>query len=151
MVERLKNELLLPDFQLNKKCQAFLTQSAGVILGKPNTYMNNSGQAVRAVVDYFSIKTDDVFVIHDDLDLELGNYKLHFAKGPKEHNGLLSIYQHLGTQNFWHIRIGVDGRGGDRTIRPSDYVLQRFLSSEQVRLEAVINEVVRLLSVKIAS
>lgn len=110
---------------------------------KPETFMNASGLAVRAVLDYFehfdrlslpnqAALLRRLIVVHDDLDLEFGNNKLQFGKGPKIHNGLLSIYQHLGSQNFWHGRIGVDGRAGNRQKSPRDYVLETLMPEEQV-------------------
>lgn len=120
-----------PELQLQKKSQTSVSKTSQIVIGKPATYMNESGQAVRAVLDYYQIEPENLYLIFDDLDLELGQHKIQFATGPKVHNGLLSVYQHLGTQNFWHVRIGVDSRGADRRINPSEYVLQRFLTDEQ--------------------
>jgi len=69
-------------------------------------------------------------VVHDDLDLALGTFKLQKAVGPKEHNGLQSIYQHLGSKDFWHLRLGIDSRAGLRTTSPADYVLQAMSPAE---------------------
>jgi PTH1 family peptidyl-tRNA hydrolase len=90
-----------------------------LLLVKPQTFMNHSGQAVRAVLDYYNVLASDgdysnVYVVHDDLDLALGTIKLQFGTGPKSHNGLLSMYEHLGTKQFWHARVGVDNRGESR-------------------------------------
>ena len=62
--------------------------------------------------------------------MPLGTYKIQYGTGPKGHNGLLSIYQHLKTENFWHIRVGIDSRNGERTIVPQVYVLQKFSPQE---------------------
>lgn len=120
-----------PELLVQKKNHAFVAKTNQLVVAKPSTYMNESGQAVRAVLDYYKIDPQDLFLVFDDLDLELGQYKIQFATGPKIHNGLLSVYQHLGTKNFWHVRIGVDARGEDRRVKSSDYVLQRFLTDEQ--------------------
>jgi peptidyl-tRNA hydrolase, PTH1 family len=109
-----------------------------IFLIKPQTFMNNSGQALRAFLDYLKIDLhnsfsgpEDLIVVHDDLDLVLGAFKLQKAVGPKEHNGLQSIYQHLGTKDFWHLRLGVDSREGLRNISPADYVLQVMSPSDR--------------------
>lgn len=144
--------LNLGDWKLHKKTQAFLAKDAEFLVAKPDLYMNQSGQAVRAILDYFKVDPDDLFLVFDDLDLEIGKYKIQYAKGPKDHNGLLSVYQHLGTQNFWHTRIGVDGRhdhanghasseNNSNHLRPSDYVLERFSETDKSVFQQVISQV----------
>ncbi|PIR61931.1 MAG: aminoacyl-tRNA hydrolase [Candidatus Pacebacteria bacterium CG_4_10_14_0_8_um_filter_43_12] len=118
------------------------------LLCKPQTYMNHAGQAVRQLLDFYKLwsssaadrqlqpQVPQLLVVHDDLDLALGMVKLQFGIGPKAHNGLLSIYEHLGTKQFWHLRGGVDNRGEQRsTIVPSEYVLQSFMAAEQHLLQ----------------
>jgi len=136
-------------FESSKRIFADICKvSSGLILAKPQTYMNESGKAVKAVLGYYVNNLNnfsDVFVIHDDLDLELGAYKIQFAKGPKVHNGLLSIYQHLKTEQFWHIRIGVDGRGGNRSIPGDKYVLSKFSKEEKEILLGVFSKIIEKL------
>jgi PTH1 family peptidyl-tRNA hydrolase len=111
--------------------------------------MNNSGQAVRALLDFFSISpdqfsaqsADQLYVIHDDLDIELGQFKLQLGTGPKVHNGLDSIYTHLGTKNFWHVRVGVDARQGDRSMPGKNYLLQPFTADQQLVVAETIDQV----------
>lgn len=119
---------------------------------KPNTYMNESGKAVRAVMQFFHELPDgneqelkQLFVVHDDLDIELGKYKIQFGTGPKIHNGLRSLYQHLHTEQFWHVRVGIDGRQGDRSMPGSAYVLAPFSKGESEVLENTIREVAKKL------
>lgn len=118
-----------------------------ICLVKPMAFMNNSGITLRAFLDYFyaDILEEDegnhLIVAHDDLDLDLGQFKLQKGKGPKVHNGLNSIYKHLGHKNFWHLRLGIDSRSGTRSIEPSSYVLMKMTQAEQNKLQAVINEV----------
>jgi peptidyl-tRNA hydrolase, PTH1 family len=119
------------------------TNQEKVELIKPQTFMNKSGLALSYVKKkHPQLEEKNLFVIHDDLDLRLGNYKIQLGTGPKQHNGLLSIYQHLGTDQFWHVRIGIDGRGGDRSIPADKYVLSSFTPDERLVLEQVINQVV---------
>ncbi len=126
------------------------------ILAQPQTFMNESGKAVRATLDFYQKdllkeggELKNLFVIHDDLDLALGSYKLHFAKGPKIHNGLQSIYDHLHTDQFWHVRVGVDGRGGVRSMPGHAYVLSQFTDSEKEVLTTILKELVPILVAKI--
>ncbi len=122
------------------------------ILVKPQTFMNLSGNAAAKVLkkyDYARFSKKDfhtVFVVYDDLDIPVGKYKLVFGSGPKVHNGINHIKEVLGTDQFWHIRIGVDGRQGDRSVDPQDYVLSGFVPDEQSLLKTVVDDVVELLS-----
>ncbi|MEQ1773931.1 MAG: aminoacyl-tRNA hydrolase [Burkholderiales bacterium] len=74
---------------------------------KPETFMNNSGQAVAALANYYKIGANDILVAHDELDLPPGGVKLKFGGGLSGHNGLKSIAANLGTQDFWRLRIGI--------------------------------------------
>jgi len=138
ILENLRKVLECPQFTSSKKVFADVCKIKNVLFVKPQTFMNESGKAVKAALTYYSDSDTaqetggykNLFVIHDDLDLPLGTYKIQYGIGPKGHNGLLSIYQHLKTQNFWHIRVGVDSRQGDRSIPPQEYVLQRFSPQE---------------------
>ncbi len=118
-----------------------------ICLIKAMTFMNKSGESLRAFLDYFFAEvvgedeSHHLIVAHDDLDIELGQFKLQKGKGPKVHNGLASIYQHLGHKNFWHLRLGVDSRNGDRNINPSNYVLMKMNGGEKETLEKAISEV----------
>ena len=86
-----------------------------------------------------------MWVIHDDLDLVLGSYKIQKGKGPREHGGLLSIYEKLETKNFWHVRIGVDNRTNNKEqrTRGEEYVLQNFTDEEKSTIDVVVGNVVK--------
>ncbi len=132
-------------WQSSPKLHAEVAKVDRLIVAKPQTFMNNSGQAVRAVIDYYDKQhLGEIFVAHDDLDIGLGTFKVQFGTGPKIHNGLSSIYQHLGTHDFWHIRIGVDGRKGDRSMPGHAYVLSQFSDDERVILNKVIEQAVQV-------
>lgn len=142
-------------FALLKQCKAEITQkktpTESYLFVKPATYMNESGQAIRAVLDYFKVvdRGEGLFVVHDDLDLPIGSYKMQFATGPHLHNGLLSTYEHLGTKEFWHVRVGVDGRAGERVIAPPTYVTQHFLDAERAVFETMKRQLVEELLVRL--
>lgn len=98
-----------------------------VYLLKPLTYMNLSGRAVKAVVDYYKIPIEDIVIIHDDMDFPVGHFKLKRNGGPAGHNGIKSIIECLGTEEFKRIRLGI-GRGDNAYI---DYVLGKFGAEEK--------------------
>ena len=130
------------NFKKSAKLFSETAKDQDCILVKPQTYMNDSGRAVRAVCDYYQINPEEnLIVIHDDLDLAIGKVKRQHGTGPKVHNGLASIYQSLRTKSFLHIRIGVDGRNGARSMPGSNYVLSNFLQDEAKIVKEVIEQV----------
>jgi PTH1 family peptidyl-tRNA hydrolase len=93
---------------------------------RPETFMNESGRSVRAAADFYKVEPDAVLVVHDESDLELGRLQARFGGGLAGHNGLRSIAQHLKTQDFLRLRVGI-GRPGRGAPRPlADYVLSDF-------------------------
>lgn len=113
-----------------------------VILLKPNTMMNLSGKSVSAVANFYKVSIDEIMVVHDDLDIVVGEFKVQKGKGPKVHNGILSIEEAMGSKEFWRTRVGVDGREGDRTIKGEDYVLMKVGEVEKRKLNLVCEDVV---------
>lgn len=99
-------------------------------IAKPRTFMNRSGRAVNELLKKNEISVENLIVIHDDLDMELGNFKIQKGTGPKVHNGLSSIESTLRRNDFWRIRIGVDNRQG-QPIPGETYVLQNFTQDER--------------------
>ena len=99
---------------------------ARVALLKPETYMNESGRSISAAARFFRVAPESVLVVHDDVDLEVGRLQARLGGGLAGHNGLRSISQALGTQEFLRLRIGVGrpGRGDPRGVK--DYVLAPF-------------------------
>ena len=107
-----------------------------VVLVKPLTFMNLSGQVVQATAAFYKIEPADVFIVTDDVALPLGRLRARRDGGAGGHNGLKSVIQHLGTQAFPRMRVGV-GRGeGDRDL--ADHVLGRFDASERDTVSAAV-------------
>lgn len=104
----------------------------------PLTYMNESGHAVRAVLDYFDAATKDLLVVHDDIDLAFGRLKIQVGGGSGGHNGVRSIESALGTTQFSRLKFGV-GRPPER-VDPADFVLRRFLKAELDEVERMIED-----------
>lgn len=111
-----------------------------IIVIKSNTFMNNSGEYVKKLVEQYRINSSDLWVIHDDLDIPLGNYKIQKGKGPRLHNGINSIERELGTENFWHLRVGVDNRVKENRVSGEEYVLQDFMREERGILDKAIQK-----------
>jgi PTH1 family peptidyl-tRNA hydrolase len=107
-----------------------------VVLAKPLTFMNLSGQAVAGLAGFYKIDPADVLVVTDDVALPLGRLRARPEGGAGGHNGLKSIIQHLGTQAFPRLRVGV-GRGDDRRDL-SDHVLGRFEAGERDTVSAAV-------------
>lgn len=105
-----------------------------VLLVKPTTYMNNSGAAVGQVMEYFSVREDEILVVYDDFHLQLGVLRFRRKGSDGGHNGIKSIIAHLGTQNFNRLRIGIGGDFDDSI----DFVLSSFGKDEQQKLELVL-------------
>lgn len=108
--------------------------------------MNASGKAVHSLATNYKLLATDIYVIHDDLDIKLGEYKTQKGKGPKVHNGINSIEDSLGETDFWRVRVGVDNRNADNRIPGEDYVLQDFLPEERKAIDKVLNEVCKKLA-----
>lgn len=104
------------------------------LLIKPLTYMNASGEAVQAIVSFYKIPLEDIIVIYDDLDLDVGSYKIKPSGSSGGHKGMKSIIDHLNTQDIKRIRIGISRVDKDETI---DYVLGKFSKDEKVKIDAL--------------
>ncbi|HOX96540.1 MAG TPA: aminoacyl-tRNA hydrolase [Candidatus Woesebacteria bacterium] len=129
------------EFSLDKKFESEIWKIDDFILAKPQTFMNESGRAIRKIMDYFKLGISSLIVVHDDLDIAFGEYKIQKEKGPKVHNGLKSTEQYLGRSDFWRVRIGVDNRQpGVNYGTGADYVLSRFSNEEMKELDKVIEE-----------
>lgn len=126
------------------KFGALILRSGDQMLVKPQSFMNNSGEAVSKVVNFYKVLTADLWVIHDDLDLPLGQYKIAAGIGPKVHNGVNSIEERLGTKDFWRVRVGVDNRPVGEARTPGDeYVLADFSADERIVIDGVIEKVIK--------
>ena len=118
-----------------------------VIIVKPQTYMNLSGEAIQAISDYFHIEPKNILVVYDDIDLELGIVRIRPNGGSGGHRGMQSIIEHLGTNDFPRIRLGI-GRPEEKESKSqrvkgseniADYVLNSFDSGEKDILKEILN------------
>lgn len=111
-----------------------------VILLKPLTFMNLSGECVRPLMDYFDIDIEDIIVIYDDLDLETGKLRLRQKGSAGGHNGIKSLIHHLGTQEFNRIRVGISRP--PQGMKVADYVLAKFSKEDDPIIEDAIDKTV---------
>lgn len=116
-----------------------------VIVVKSSSFMNDSGTLVKELLSKNNVSYENLYIIHDDLDLPLGSWKIQFAKGPKDNGGINSIEQVLDTKDFWRIRVGVDNRNPEKRISGEKYVLEDFTLDERVILDKVINDICKKL------
>jgi PTH1 family peptidyl-tRNA hydrolase len=105
-------------------------QRQKVLLVKPLTYMNHSGQAVGELLRYYHIALEDLIVVHDDLDLEPGKIRVRASGGSGGQNGVRSLIQHVGSQEFARVRVGIGRPAGQ--MDPAAYVLQDFSADEEL-------------------
>ncbi len=110
----------------------------------PQTFMNRSGSAVAALARFYKIAPEEILVVHDELDLPPGAAKLKQGGGHGGHNGLKDIMAHLGTPNFWRLRLGI-GHPGDRA-QVVNFVLKPPLRDEQVAIDEAMDASLAILS-----
>ncbi|GBO88601.1 aminoacyl-tRNA hydrolase [Marinobacter salsuginis] len=118
-------------------------QGLDLHLLNPTTFMNRSGLAIKALADFFKIQPQQILIAHDELDLPPGTAKLKKGGGHGGHNGLRDTIAHLGTNDFQRLRIGIGHPGDSRRV--TGYVLGRLGKQETEELNAVIDEVMRVL------
>jgi len=126
----------------NSKLKSEITKFEDKILVKPQTFMNNSGDAVSLVSSFFKVKPQEITVIHDDVDLPFGEIKEQFNAGAAGHHGIGDIILKLGTKEFNRIRIGI-GRPPNPNIPVDEYVLMDFSDEEILKMEEISGEILR--------
>lgn len=131
---RRKKNILVAEFP-----NLLLVKTSGV-------FMNESAKIVNQLTSLPVFQLENLYIAHDDLDIKLGEFKIQFGIGPKDHNGVKSVEQALGTKDFWRIRIGIDNRKNSNSniqysISGEEYVLKRFLSDERELIDQVLAKV----------
>ena len=128
-------------FREEKKLKCFLTKlrynNEDLLLVKPTTFMNLSGEAVRAVMDYYKIEVKDILIIYDDIALDLGRIRFRANGSDGGHNGIKSIIQHVRTKDFDRLKVGI---GPQPNIPSENYVLQNFPKEQHEELKDVLKK-----------
>jgi PTH1 family peptidyl-tRNA hydrolase len=137
ILDRLKHIAHFSDFQLDKRFNSFIAEGKDkfgerTLLVKPMLFMNRSGEVAKRLIDFYKIPLENIFIIHDDLDINLGEYRKTDDSSAAGHNGVQDIIDKLGTQKFVRFRIGIEGteRRKNRTIPGDVFVLQKFTDEE---------------------
>jgi PTH1 family peptidyl-tRNA hydrolase len=149
LLDEIQKALSFPEFEFKKKFNAEISEKnidgEKTILAKPQTFMNLSGQSVQAIMAFYKISIEDVTVAHDDLDIEIGQWKISQDSRAAGHNGVQSIFDQLATQKIKRIRIGVEKIGGraERVESGIDFVLKDFTKEESEKLNIAILEIVK--------
>ena len=138
VIDRIKDKL---NINTSKKgfhglYSKFKYKGEDVILLQPHTYMNKSGISVREIADYFQVKLEDIVVIFDDLDLEVGYYRLKIKGGSGGHNGLKNIEENLNSKEYKRLKIGISN---NKNIDTKNYVLGKFTDIEMKKISDVID------------
>jgi peptidyl-tRNA hydrolase, PTH1 family len=139
-VEKFARKNNFPEFSLSKKIHSFVSKKEGVVLVKPRTFMNRSGQAVKEAASFWKAAEEKIIIIHDDIDLPFGKIKIAKNRGSAGHKGIESIIQHMGNKRFTRIRIGVSPE--KKVSNPEKFVIKKF---SQKDVESVIEKSVNAL------
>jgi len=123
-----------------------------VVLVKPATFMNRSGEPLAAIVNFYKVPLEQVCVVYDDVDLPLGTVRMRKEGGAGTHNGMKSVIEQLGSQGFARLRLGVESRGetAPEQMDISTFVLSRFAKEEEAVFEKEIDEALEVLEKPLA-
>ena len=148
VIDRLAEKNNFPPFKMSKENNALISMDGNIILAKPQTYMNNSGKAIKKIASYYKIEPKDIIVVHDDADIDLGEIKIAEGRTSAGHKGAQSTINELGTKNFLRIRMGINSedpsykkpieRGGGLEA----VVLENFSKDEEVLVSKATEEAI---------
>lgn len=148
VVDKLAEKLKINNWQFKKKFRAEILECKNLILVKPQIFMNDSGIAVKKIASFYQktlnsslLITNYLYLVHDELDLNLGEYKIQFGRGAAGHKGVESVTRELGTKDFWRVRVGI----GPSNKAEEQFVLEKFGKEEKEVLEKVIEKVTEAL------
>jgi len=153
-VDFLVEKLGLPKFQLKEKFKSEISMAEydgkKIIVAKPQTYMNNSGSAVQALQNYFKIQPENLIVVYDELDLPLGEIRVHQEGSSAGHNGIKSIITYISTDKFNRVRIGIRNKNAEK-VPAEKFVLSKlsFFEKRKMKKEIlpqVMGEILKLIS-----
>ena len=148
VLDEIQKELSLPQFQENKKFEAQISEAnlegKKIIFAKPQTFMNKSGQSIQAIMSFYKIPVENLIILHDDLDINLGEFKISDNSSAAGHNGVTSVFETLGTQKIKRIRIGIEGaeKKLERKMNGADFVLQDFSQEETQKIQELAQKII---------
>lgn len=149
VIDRLSREYNISvDMKKHKAvCGKGTIEGIKVILAKPQTFMNLSGESVRELMDYYKAEDHELIVIYDDISLDPGQLRIRMKGSAGGHNGIKNIIAHLGTQEFWRIKVGIGEKPKGWDL--ADYVLSRFQGEEKDAMEEAFDKAAEAVKVMI--
>lgn len=158
-IDHIAKKLEADDFEFNKKLNSLTAKTKfgkfALVLAKPQTYVNKSGESVAKLKNFYKVKPENIIIAHDDLDIEFGNFKNSFGKNSGGHKGIESVIKSLKTKNFWRVRFGVSTSGLRKARRQSDkkrdefvrnFVLSKLTKGEHEKVKGLFKEALDRLS-----
>jgi PTH1 family peptidyl-tRNA hydrolase len=150
VIDEIQRKHRFPDFKLEKKHNALISRKGDVLLVKPQTYMNESGKAIKSIATHYKINPKDIIVIHDDAETNLGEIKEVEARSAAGHNGVRSIIEELGTNEFKRLKLGINSEDSSFRNKPlENVVLKNFSKAEEIIAMGVIEKAVELVISKV--
>ena len=150
-VDKIAEKFNAAEFTYDKKLKAEISEfkienlKFKILLAKPQTFMNKSGDAVLALMKFFKIKPENILVVHDDIDILWSNFKFSFGRSSAGHKGVESIIKALKTKNFWRLRLGI--QPSTKKHVPADkIILKKFTPAELKTLNQTIKKIIPILS-----
>jgi PTH1 family peptidyl-tRNA hydrolase len=134
-IDKFAKENNFPDFELQKKYESLMSEKNDLILAKPQTFMNESGKAVKKIISNKNL--GNLIIIHDDVDLPIGKIKIIKDRGSAGHKGVESIIKNIGNENLIRIRVGV---ASQKDIEAKKIVLENFLEDEKGAVDESIEK-----------
>lgn len=113
-------------------------QSQKVIVAKPKTFMNNSGMAVKLIADYYKVASEDIWIIHDDVDFPVGSLRIRLGGASAGHRGVMSILDSLQDDKFWRFRMGIGRPGEANHSGVEHYVLDTFSGQDHAKIREML-------------
>jgi PTH1 family peptidyl-tRNA hydrolase len=142
-LDRIASEYQFDKFHLEKKFEAEISEGnikqEKCLLVKPQTFMNRSGESVQKILNFYKQDIKNLIVIHDDLDISLGELKIAFDRNSAGHKGVQSIIDSLGSKEFKRIRIGI--KVEDQKVPTEKFVLERFGKAEEEKINTILNNI----------
>ncbi len=153
VLDELTRKLNLVEWSKEDKFKAELIKTPDLILVKPQTFMNNSGMAVAALANFYKIKSEDIIVIYDELDLPLGKIKVRLGGAAAGHHGVESVIELLGTDQFIRVRLGIgnlktqSSEHKQISLSAEKFVLEPFMHSEKAQVKHMIKQALKALDI----
>ena len=156
VIEYLARDLEASGWKMEMRFNAFTAKSflngEKIIFAKPQTFMNNSGIAVKSISDYYKIPSEEILIVHDEIDLPLGEIKIQKNRGAAGHKGVKSVIDHLKTKDFTRIRMGIKPKEilGTESLKNNrdsvpKFVLQNFTPEEEKIIKKEIKRAVQII------